>query len=62
MDGMAIWTVLLALVASLGEMLSRYEAREVGCSHWFFFIGKDQAWQNLNDPVPAVKVVRRLVR
>src|SRR2546421_664606 len=27
MDGMAIWTVLLALVASFGEMLSKYEKR-----------------------------------
>lgn len=27
MDGMAIWTVLLALAASFGEMLSKHEKR-----------------------------------
>ncbi len=27
MDWMAIWTVLLSLLASLGEMLSRHEKR-----------------------------------
>jgi hypothetical protein len=39
MDWMAIWAVLLALAASLGEMLSRCEKRVLGdILNWYLLL------------------------